>query len=351
MLKIIHRWLGLTIGLFLIVVSLSGSWLIYHREWRENEFLLNDKLKPLQLEKLYKNALAASGKAEGMVIRFPQVAKHPYQFWTMGKEQERIFVNQYTGEVLAKRSPDYWPYGWVFELHTSFLYGTLGEVFVGVMGLNALLVTIIGIVLWLPKSRNNLANNFNIRFRKNRYIRHYDLHKQIGIIVSPILVIIFLSGVSLVFSKEVSQLINWIAQSKITNSQNILASQNTDRVNLDSIIAKANQIMPGGRVGVVTVPADNKAIIVRKQMPDDPHPNGLNFIKFDANTGKILQVSPVSKADFAKKVFNWLYPLHTGQILKDWYYFILFLLGFIPSVLLFTAITTFSIRKLKRPNV
>lgn len=349
MLKIIHRWLGLFVGLILVVVSLSGSWLIYHREWQQNEFQLNAKSDSLSLEKLYNNAVATFTDDDGMVIRFPQNPKHPYQFWSMGKGQERIFIDQYTGEVLAKRTPDYWPYGWIFELHTSFMYGSVGETTLGVFGIFALILSIIGIILWFPKSSKNLSSNFKLRIRKNRYILHYDLHRQIGIIVSPFLIIILLTGISLVFSKEFSHFVNWITQSKVSESPNIIVNPYKLRPNLDSIITKANQIMPGGRVGILIIPSHYKPIVVRKQMADDPHPNGLNFIHFNALTGKVLKVVPLAKADFAKKLFNWIYPLHTGQILKSWYYALLFFIGFIPSVLLYSALKTLIIRKLGRP--
>lgn len=350
MLKIIHRWLGLIIGLFLVVVSVSGSWLIYHREWQESEFQLVVKPTTLTLEKLYNIAVEASSNSDGMVVRFPQNPEHPYQFWTMGKEQERIFINQYSGEVLATRSSYYWPYGWVFELHTSFLYGSAGEMFLGVIGVCALAVSTVGIALWLPRSPKKISNNFKLRIRKNRYIRNYDLHRHIGILVSPILIVIFFTGASLVFSKEFSQLINWMTQSKVINVNNLIANSTGARVDLDSILAEANRVMPGGRVGIIVVPAENKPIVVRKQMPEDPHANGLNFIYFNASTGKLLETIPISRADSAKKLFNWIYPLHTGQILKDWYYYLLFFLGFIPSILLFTAASTYSIREFKKPR-
>jgi uncharacterized iron-regulated membrane protein len=346
MLKVIHRWLGLFIGLVLVVVSLSGSWLIYHREWRQPEFVLNPEQQTLPLELLYTSALTVLDKSAGVVIRFPQNPELPYQIWSMGSAHERVFINQYSGEVLAKLAPDYWPYGWVFELHTEFLAGKTGETILGIFGFGALIISIIGIFLWLPKPGQKFNRNLKLRLNKNRYVRHYDLHRHIGILTVPIFTVIFVTGICLVFNKEFSQLVNWITRSKVIEAAKSVPNDRLKRANLDSIVESAEKAMPGGRLGIMIIPAENKPIVVRKQMTQDPHPNGLNFIHLDAITGKPLQLIPVSEADFARKLFNWIYPLHTGEVFKEWYYWVLFVIGFVPAILLFTACTTFAIRKL-----
>ena len=106
MLKVIHRWLGLAVGLVLVVVSLSGSWLIYHREWRQPEFVLKVKSQSLPLEMLYTKALTVLNKSDGVLIRFPKKQELPYQFSSMGSGHERVFMDQYSGEILAELATD-----------------------------------------------------------------------------------------------------------------------------------------------------------------------------------------------------------------------------------------------------
>lgn len=341
-----HRWLGLAVGLVLIVVSLSGSWLIYHREWAQPEFVLKVKSQSLALEALYTNALTVLDKSAGVLIRFPKNPELPYEFWSMGKKHERVFIDQYSGEVLAKRNADYWPYGWVFELHTEFLVGEKGEAMLGIFGFGALFISITGVILWLPNPRQKFNKNLKLRLNKSRYVRHYDLHRHVGILVAPILIVTFVTGITLVFNKEFSQLVNWISLSKVIETAKPIPNTSLKRADLDLIMDSANKSMHGGRVGVMIIPGENKPIVIRKQMDEDPHPNGLNFIYIHANTAKPLQIIPVSEADFARKLFNWIYPLHTGQVFKEWYSWILFFVGFVPAILLLTACTTFAIRKL-----
>jgi uncharacterized iron-regulated membrane protein len=344
MLRLLHRWLGLTIGLVLVVTSLSGSWLIYNREWRSPEFVVEVETQTISLEQLYKIALTEIGTSGGIVIRYPQSQELPYQFWAINDGHERVFINQYTGDILAKYKPDYWPYGWAFELHTELLDGHQGETALGFFGLLALIIVLTGVILWLPKRGQRISKHLKIRLNKSNYVRNFDLHRHIGILAAPVLIITLMTGITLVFNKEFGLLVNSLTNSQVTKAPKPLISNNLSRVNLDSILETANTIMPGGRVGIIIVPTDNKPIVVRKQMQDDPHPNGLNFIHIDATSGKLLQVIPVSQADTARKLFNWIYPLHTGQIFNDWYDLILFALGLVPALMLFTASMTFYLR-------
>lgn len=347
MLKILHRWLGLTVGLILVVVSLSGSWLVYHREWREPDFLLNVQPRTIPIEHLYTKAVKELNAANGIVIRFPQKPELPYQFWSMGDDQQRLFVNQYTGEILAKHAPDYWPYGWIFELHTEFLAGHQGENALGIVGVLAVFISVIGVLLWLPKRGQRFGKHLKIRLNKNSYLRHFDLHRHIGILTAPLFILIFTTGITLVFNKEFSKLVNLIADSKISETPSPELNQKSGRVSLDLILESANAAMKDGRVGIVIIPSKNKPIIVRKQMPGDPHPNGLNFIHIDSSNGKVLQTITVAQADIARKLFNWIYPLHSGQAFRGWYEWLLFIVGFIPTLLLLTASITFYLRTLK----
>jgi len=348
MLKILHRWLGLLIGIILVVTSLSGSWLIYHREWREPDFVLQVKPQTIALEHLYTNALREFNAVDGVVIRFPKKAELPYQFWSMGDNHQRLFVDQYSGEILAKHEPDYWPYGWIFELHTEFLAGHQGENALGIIGVVAIFLSITGIILWMPQRKIRLARHLRLRLDKGRYVGHFDLHRHLGIVVSPLFILVFITGVALVFNSGFSQLVNQLTNAKSVKVSDSHGVANPLRVNLDSVLEVANSAITGGRVGIMIVPSGNKPIVVRKQMPDDPHPNGLNFIHIDANTGKLIQSIPISEADTARKLFDWIYPIHTGQTFGDWFDWILFMLGFIPVCLLFTAITTFVIRNKRK---
>lgn len=118
------------------------------------------------------------------------------------------------------------------------------------------------------------------------------------------------------------------------------------RINLTAQpLAAANAALPGGRIGIIMLGNGTAPVIVRKQLPAEPHPNGLNFIYLHPVTAEVLQLIPLNEADAGRRWFNWLYPLHTGQALAPWHHWLLFVCGLLPPALLVTGLTTYFIRR------
>lgn len=341
-LKWLHRWLGLALGLLLSVVSLSGSWLIYERELSRPDHVLATQPQKLSLQRLYQQALQVLPEGSSVMLRFPQRDDQPYQFWSTGPSQQRVFIDPFDGRILAVQKPDYWPYGWMFELHTALLQGKSGEALVGWLGMGFLLMTLLGMVLWLPR---NWRSAWRFRMRDSRFLRHYDLHRQFGMLVAPLLLLAFVTGISLNFSEFTGSLLNRIAGTEAQAAPAIVATQQTPRASLDALADAANRALPGGRIGIIILGQGNQPVTVRKQLANDPHPNGLNFIYLDPASAEVVKVVPVTEADAGRRWFNWAYPLHTGQALQPWHQWLLFTCGLLPPGLLFTGLTMYLIRR------
>lgn len=339
-LRWLHRWVGLLLGIFLAIVGISGSWLVYERELASPSFTLQSSKQHLPLEVLYRKAAAQLPPAADITIRFPQSGELPYQFWA---GEQRVVIDQYSGQILAVRQAEFWPDGWIFHLHTELLLGAAGETFTGWLAIGMLVLAIVGIALWWPQQ---WSKAFRLRLDKSRFLFHLDLHQQLGIVVTPVLLLAAVTGISLSWSPSVTRTINAaLGQSPSMTVENA-PSRSIGRITtLDEAAMAANKALPGGRVGIMIVPAArSKPVIVRKQMPGDPHPNGLNFIHIGRGDAAQLRLISVAQADPSKRWFNWAYPLHTGQALPlhSW---ILFVCGLLPAFLLVTGIYMYLIRK------
>lgn len=341
-LKWLHRWLGLALGLVLSVVSLSGSWLIYERELSSPDHVLAVQAHRLPLQQLYQKAMQALPEGSSVTLRFPQRDDQPYQFWSTGPAQQRVFIDPFDGHILAVETPDYWPYGWMFELHTALLQGKSGEALVGWLGIGFLLMTLLGMVLWLPR---NWHSAWRFRMGDSRFLRHYDLHRQFGMLAAPLLLLAFVTGISLNFSEYTTSLLNQLTGAEAHVAPAVRKAEAAPRASLDTLAHAANQALPGGRIGIIALGQDDQPVTVRKQLAGDPHPNGLNFIYLDPITADVLKVVPIAEADAGRRWFNWAYPLHTGQALQSWHQWLLFACGLLPPVLLFTGLTTYLIRR------
>lgn len=340
-LRWLHRWLGLGLGLFIAVIGLTGSWLIYEREIATPEYVLKVNTAPMPLQMLYLKANVLLPANQDVQILFPRTSSFPYIFRT---KEKQVVINQYSGDIITIRSPDYWPAGFFLHLHSELSLGKVGKQLTGWVGIGLMLITSIGIYLWRP---GKWKTGFQLRLNKSPLIWHYDLHRLIGILSAPLLIVAFVTGVSLSFSKITSTLINEIFNHHADKPPLIEPTTPTEQASLDTMLINANKAIQGGRVSSMLIPASTfKPIIVRTKMLSDPHPNGLNLIYLHPQNGIVLDVAKINQADPAKRWFNWAFPIHTGQILRG-HLWMLFTVGIMPAFLMLTGVYIFLLRRFK----
>lgn len=346
-LRWLHRWFGIGLGIFIAIAGLTGSWLIYDRELAAPAYQVDSSYKRLPLQQLYERALPHLPPDTNVSIRFPRQADLPYQFLA-GETQ--VVIDQYTGKVLAVREAEFWPYGWMFHLHKELLLGKSGETLGGWIGVGVLLITIAGIVLWWPKK---LKNALQLRRNHGKIIFWRDLHKQAGVIAAPFLLLAVVTGVNLSFSEWVRDTANALfGTGKEASVMDVPLTSGIAPVSLDELARRGDEALPGGRIGLMQIPvAPSRPAVIRKWMPGDPHPFGLNFIYLNRVTGDVLQTVPLQVGEPGRRWFNWIYPLHTGEALQPWHHWVLLVIGLLPSVLFVTGVYLYLLRKRKLGRV
>ncbi|WP_051928071.1 PepSY-associated TM helix domain-containing protein [Nitrosococcus oceani] len=170
---VIHRWAGLTMAGFLIIVGLTGSLLAFLPEL---ERALNPQFyprqntgEPLGLAQLVERAeeRAPEATVNGVMLRdyanrtfalvSPKAAGQALGF-------NQLFLDPYTGEELGRRQAGVISEGrvnlmpFLYQLHYSLALGTVG---IWVLGICALIWTLdcfVGFYLTLPPGRNRCTS-------------------------------------------------------------------------------------------------------------------------------------------------------------------------------------------------
>jgi uncharacterized iron-regulated membrane protein len=135
----IHLWSGIGVGLYVLMISVTGSILVYRNE-------------------LYEAATPASGKVVGKSV--------PLGIWAVSK---------------------------LLELHDDLLAGNMGRSINGLAGLLVILLALTGIVVWWPGIkawRRSLIVHRNVGWRRFTW----DLHSMIGFWTLGIIALFGLSG-------------------------------------------------------------------------------------------------------------------------------------------------------------
>lgn len=322
--RALHRWLGLTVGVLLVVAGLTGSALVFADEI---DLALNPRLlrvvprpgAPRSLQGAL-DAVARAYPAEAATrVRMPHDAAGTYEVWLGSAPSRYVYVDPYTSRVLGARRPTEFLTGWLFQLHAHALGGARGERAVGANGLALAALTLTGLVAWWP-GRRRLRSAIVVRRGAGRARANYDLHRATGFYASALLLVAALTGASLVFhdtAERVAYAITGTRPSpratRPSHASSVRATRGP-RPSADALVALAVQRQPGGAISYVYVPGPGDAATfrVRQRLPGELHPNGRSTVTLDAWTGRVLRVENGARAPRGGRLYAALYPIHTG---------------------------------------
>jgi uncharacterized iron-regulated membrane protein len=182
----VHLWTGLALGLYVVVLSATGSALVYRRElvarFRTPVPVVDQAARALSIEELrpivereypgyqITNIKPAITRRTAVVNVYVE---------RNGETKERLF-NPYTGEDLG----DAFTRGeqavlWSVRLHDDLLYGTSGRYWNGVASAFVTLLCLTGAIVWWPGSarwRRSLIVRAGTGWRRLTW----DLHSAMG---------------------------------------------------------------------------------------------------------------------------------------------------------------------------
>ncbi len=313
-----HRWLGLSVGLILSFIGLSGSALVFRTELdaRLNPSLL--RVEPLKSKVSWQSTHVAVRSAfPSAEINFLFAAKTPdvpHEFWLEDGKQ-RVYVDPYRGTILGHRTATSGFFPWLYESHTHLFAGEIGEKISGWCGLVLASLSVSGLILWWPRRMRpaNWRHVFRLHWKTKTAGKIYEAHRWGGFWLSGFLLMSSLSGAALVWPEPAANVMNFLLRSETAQTKKTPKATSGNSLPLDELVRRANVAFPEGDVTRISFPTKSGApLIIRKRLASELHPNGLNNIALDPATGEVLSQNDVREATRAQRVLNLRFPLHIG---------------------------------------
>ena len=182
----IHLWIGIAVGLYVLVISVTGSLVVFR-----NEIYNYFTVKPIIVE----------GQGEILTDeQFTEIAERAYpgfkvesifrgrraeqavEIWMNGdgEEKKQRSFHPFTGEDLGNAiPPGIRAISWLLDLHDNLLGGETGRFINGIGGIFLTLLCLTGAVIWWPGIRNwrrSLLLHRNVGWKRF----NWDLHSMIG---------------------------------------------------------------------------------------------------------------------------------------------------------------------------
>ena len=315
-LRRLHRWLGLLVSLVVIAVALSGGILIFHDSiLRMTWPVLAQPLEPGQ-ERAYPTVLTHAEQRfhePGVqLIKFPDQGMNAFHLWL--RDGSEALVAPSSGQLISRWT---WKETWtgvLFELHANLLAGESGEQVNGFLGLLILGFVLSGLILWWPQRRV-----FRLRFAVPQAMSsaHFiRAHSAIGVIFAAGILLIVLTGVTIVFYRPFMTAVTTVLDSTPPMVP-VARVESTDQPVRPwaAILETVEKTFPDGKLVYFIPPRpDNAVMTFRKRMPGEWHPNGRSFILLHPYTGEVLQTIDARRQEFGMRLMEKAYPLHASKV-------------------------------------
>lgn len=353
----IHHWLGLLVGVFLLIASITGSILVFHHEIDHAQFAgLTILEKPAERLMIDNSLTRISQLHPGSDIRmpeFPEDLSQALKFEVRNKSSRKwVFAHPESGETLATVArADQRLVHILLELHYKLLSGTAGTVMVLLCGIALIILTLTGFFLY----RKSIFKVISFRQRisiKNRYTFFSSLHRTIGVWSLVFNLLISISGTWIAYTIVQAAFASANAAPEISAKQTVPASRTNASV--DASLREIKSEYPDFEMKYLRF-ANGKCYVFGR-LASDPAIYGrtASRVQVDMHTGKIEQASFLQDRPWTDRVLQMMKPLHFGDFaglaVKILYSFF----GIFPGVL---AISGFFIwrnrrisKKAKRPE-
>ena len=377
---VLHRYVGLTLGLAIVVLGVTGSAAIY---WREIDRTVRPTLAVHERgmrQTSLDDALATVRRANPQrrkpwTLEEPYDAKAPiYAIYSRPEERPIVFgsnlyiaVNPYTGRIM-----DQWYYGetlatWLIDLHVMFLAGLTGHEVVGWLGIFLIVFSLIGLYLWWPRGKFT-RRDFVVKTNAGPSRLELDLHKSFGFYTLPFMIIFGLTGYMMVFPMTMKNLVRDISPGSLAaetprdiHSSNAAhgtslgheshhgdtkyiestPTPGATRISVQRAIDLALQEFPGAKLMRVSTPGGEKGVygIMLRGVDEKMHKTyPMTEVWLDQYDGHVLVKGDPRTHSFAQKFIDSPLPLHNGEALGPFGRVLAAILGLVPLGLFVTGL-------------
>lgn len=326
-LRLIHLWLGLALGVPFLVLAFTGAALVFYLEI---DAALNPDVRvhtelpaPGWDSPVWDRALAAararwpgegvwsfevSGEPGAVPARYYEHDGHHGDSFLLvwfSPDGARVLRTAAWGETLMT---------WFYDVHRNLLAGDRGNYVVGWLGVAALIPLMTGLAVWWPRGSWRKALAFKRRAAPTR--RLYDLHKILGL--SSVLLLLILSATGALLGLPSEK--NWILEKTLAPVVPVPAPQSIPGagppITVTRALAAARAALPDARLAWVDVPGGGTGVFrIRAQVPGDPtrrFPQSYVFV--DQYSGEVLAVHDAREGTASSTVSVWIRPLHDASV-------------------------------------
>jgi len=318
----IHLWVGVILGLYMVVIGLTGSLLVFKDELATLTYPslmrtdAHDPASAVDLPQFVANAHKAFPEHKLVSAFVPGVYGGSFFAYMEGAGGSGLYVfGDSRGDILGSLDVEKIWINWVADLHFRLLAGQTGFIVNGAGAAFLVLLCLTGMVLWWPGIRT-WPRALAVNFRKSWKRVNFDLHSAVGFWTLSLVSMWAISGVYFVWPRTVEHVVNWISpvEAGVEPEFSIVRDPQAPLADLRGILARSQYASPETRLAGFYLPSGGKtAMVVYQTRRGIRNFSETDHVYFHPTTGALLGVWHAGvNPTLGSKLVYWLGPLHSG---------------------------------------
>ncbi|OUL18937.1 peptidase [Nostoc sp. T09] len=343
---ILHRYIGLGVGLLIALVCLTGSLLVFKTEIGQSLIIQQIGTIVPQEQMVSIDAVLETGKSaianrpdlKLYGINLPATPSLPYEveLFDANNLLIQILIHPYTGAVMGWNEADYSFERVALRIHYGLLLGRNGEIIVGITGLLLFILCVTGLILW-PGWRKLIAG-FKIKWNAHPKRINFDIHKVAGMVTAIFLAFTAFTGFCWNFSDWSYPIIYTLT---FTPQPPAVASKpipNQAPLKLSQLMEISQKVIPDATSISITIPdKPEDAVYVHKRLPQEALSAGESGVYLDQYSSEVLRVVDSRKLPLGESVLGAFEHLHYGIFWGISSRILYIFVGLAPTILCITG--------------
>jgi uncharacterized iron-regulated membrane protein len=341
----VHHWCGLIAGSFLLVLSLTGSILVFDDDIDNAVFRSHKALAhPATTLSFDRSFEKVRSENPGWEIRVPEIPADNHEAilyeLRQGKLRKWLFAHPETGEILSQVDRADLRFTYILlNIHYNLLSGTTGKIIVAITGISFLTLLITGLIVYRKSLLKVILFRQKISFKSSRTL-FSSLHRVVGVWGLLFNLLMCFSGL-------------WLAYLVIDNAfkkKNTVIDPPALSYSIDEALQHARDSFPDFEITYLRFPVNATGKLqLLGHLNSDPVYYGKHYSGIPLNSeGKIEGTTFLKDQPMSMRAFRILQPLHFGDYAGLAVKIIYTIGGLLPGLL---SVTGFFIwRKRHKPH-
>ena len=356
----LHLILALCVGLLFVLQGLTGSINLFRDEIDQ---LLHPELivqpeqhSPLSLDQILN--IVHENEPDRYGVWTIELPRNPQQALIAWFEKPResvgafyapymLYINPYTGAIMAKRLWGQSETTWIYDLHSHLSLGKQGREYLAYVAGSLAMSAISGLLLWWPGWRG-LLGSFKLRISRFSFFIH-DLHRLWGFIASGGLLIIAMTGFYLVEPELIEKLTQTQGMGHGDEGPTVRSTgvKGSRQITLAEVVLIARGPFSQAQLRRISTPLGDTGTykINFRQSNEYNQRHPMTTVWIDRWSAQIRDVQNPLRFTPMQKFISLLWPLHTSEALGDWGRVLWFWLGLSPLFLYVSGVLMYIKRR------